>query len=164
MSYKKRYENTKILEIGAVLPHYLQRDWDVIDKYETFEGITNEDVTEFRPRRKYNLIMSISTLEHVGFDEEIKEPNKIVLALHNLRENCLNKNGVILVTLPLGYNKHMDELLYNGELNFDESYYFKRINAKNEWVETCKNDVVETGYNKPYLFANAIFVGIVNKN
>jgi hypothetical protein len=38
----------------------------VLDKYEQAPGVINEDVVSFSPPQKYDLIVSVSTLEHVG--------------------------------------------------------------------------------------------------
>ena len=62
--------NEDILEVGNVLKHYYWFPHDVLDKYEKAPGVINQDVVEFAPRKKYSTIVSISTLEHVGFDEE----------------------------------------------------------------------------------------------
>ena len=56
-------------------------------------------------------IMSISTMEHVGWDESPRDPNKIPLALENLRLKCLAPGGEIVVTVPIGYNAYLDKLL-----------------------------------------------------
>lgn len=64
---KKRGGN--VLEIGNVLPHYFTFQHDVVDKHEKGEGVINEDVADLRLQNKYDLIVSISTIEHVGWDE-----------------------------------------------------------------------------------------------
>ena len=55
-------------------------------------------------------IMSISTIEHVGWDETPRDPKKILLALENLT-GCLASGGEIVVTLSIGYNTYLDRLL-----------------------------------------------------
>jgi len=55
-------------------------------------------------------IVSISTIEHMGWDETPRDPKKIPLALENLIE-CLVPGGEIVVTLPIGYNTYLDKLL-----------------------------------------------------
>ena len=56
-------------------------------------------------------IVSISTIEHVGWDETPRDPNKIPRALENLTTRCLAPGGEIVVTLPIGYNTYLDKLL-----------------------------------------------------
>jgi hypothetical protein len=69
-------QGKRVLEVGNVLSHYFRIFHDVLDKYEVAEGVINQDVVDFKPAWKYDLIVSISTLEHVGWDEEPKEPEK----------------------------------------------------------------------------------------
>ena len=61
-----------IFEVGSVLSHYFPINHDVLDKYEKGHGVINQDVVDFKPHNKYDLIVSISTLEHVGFDDNTK--------------------------------------------------------------------------------------------
>ena len=42
----------------------------------------NQDVVDFKTNEKYDLIVSISTLEHVGWDEEPRDDKKISKALN----------------------------------------------------------------------------------
>ena len=70
------------------------------------------------PEKKYDLIVSISTLGHVGFNEErfselpglVAHPDKTLHAIQNLR-GLLSHRGKIIATVPLGYNLALDELL-----------------------------------------------------
>ena len=48
-------------------------------------------------------IVSISTLEHVGWDENTKDPDKIFQAIKNLK-SYLVPRGKLIVTMPIGYN------------------------------------------------------------
>ena len=73
-----------MLEVGNVLSHYQRVCHDIVDKYEAREGVINEDVVSFDPGRRYALIVSISTLEHVGWDENPRETDKVSRALDNL--------------------------------------------------------------------------------
>ena len=68
----------KVLEIGNVLSHYGPVAHEVVDKYEQTVGVRNEDVCDFRSNKKYELILSISTLEHVGWDEEPQDETKVL--------------------------------------------------------------------------------------
>ncbi len=163
MNYIKNSPNKRILEFGAVLPHYCPVKWDILDKYEKGKRIINEDIIDFKPQKKYDLIVSISTLEHVGFDEEVKDPAKIIKAIKNLRKNCLNSHGKAIITMPLGYNPNMDNLLFSNKLNFDEKIFLKRINKKNEWREISEEVAKESKYNFPFNAANCIVIGLIEK-
>jgi hypothetical protein len=67
----KRYKERNILEIGNVLSHYFPVNHDIVDKYEKADGVINQDVVHFYSPKKYDLIVSVSTLEHVGWDEDL---------------------------------------------------------------------------------------------
>ena len=163
MDYIKEFsmKRKRILEIGAVLVHYYPSRWDIVDKYEKGRKIINEDILYFKPQNKYGLIVSISTFEHVGFDEDTKDPVKIINAIKNLRENCLEVGGRGVITMPLGYNLEMDKLLFANKLDFDEKIFLKRINKKNQWIEISEKEAKNSKYNKPFNAANSIVIGII---
>ncbi len=99
------------LEFGNVLNHYgLGKPRTVIDRYETAAGVTNIDVLDIDPRLRFDYIVSISTLEHVGWDETPREPGKAELAYQHLR-SLLAPGGRMLITIPLGHHEHLDELV-----------------------------------------------------
>lgn len=161
MDYIKSSDKKNILELGAVLTHYYPVDWDIVDKFETGKGITNIDIMDYQPKKKYDLIVSISTLEHVGFDDEYK-PEKIIQAIEKLKK-LLNKNGEIIVSMPLGYNHFMDKKISEDKLGFDEVFFLKRINRKNKWKEAKFNEIKKIKYNYPYNNANAIVIAKYKK-
>ena len=55
---------------------YYKFEHDIVDKYEKKKGIINQDIVDYKPDKKYDLIISISTLEHVGWDETPRENYK----------------------------------------------------------------------------------------
>lgn len=87
----KKYKGRKILEVGNVLSHYFPVNHDIVDKYEKADGVINQDVIDFYPSKRYDLIISISTLEHVGWDENLRDhkilrdPMKVLHAIENLK-------------------------------------------------------------------------------
>jgi hypothetical protein len=122
----------RILEVGNVLSHYFPCTHDILDKYERKRGVVSCDMVDYRPKERYELIVSISTLEHVGFDApEEPNPTKITQALENLVTNCLAPSGNVVVTLPLGYNLSMDRSLLEGAFPFTRLYYMRRISKDN---------------------------------
>ena len=155
-------QGRKILEVGNVLSHYFPVFHDILDKYDKGEEIINQDVVDFRPSQKYDLIVSISTLEHVGWDEEPKDPEKIWLAIDRLKE-CLAPEGRMIVTLPLGYNLKMDQLLSEGKIQFTNQYFLKRVSNDNNWQEVDKNEVlgIERRYNYFKMTAKGLLIGTV---
>ncbi len=149
----------RVLEIGNVLAHYIPQHHDVLDKYERGGGVIHEDAASFTPAHPYDLIISLSTLEHVGFDEEPQEPLKIVQAVRNLRR-CLAPGGKLLATIPVGYNPHITPLLREGSL-FDAQHYFARVSASNIFKEVSKDEALSRQFNTPYSFGNGIVIGLV---
>lgn len=156
-------KKAKVLEVGNVLANYgFERNKrDVLDKYDPAPHVFNEDVISFKPVKKYDAIISISTLEHVGWDEDVRDPVKIITAVSNLTDNCLAPGGCLLVTIPLGYNTYFDEQLAVGSQYFTEKYFLKRISAKNEWVQVNYSDVAGMKFGQPFNNANAMCIGIV---
>jgi dolichol-phosphate mannosyltransferase len=158
----QKYQEGRILEVGNVLSHYFPCRHDVLDKYEKGDGVINQDVVDFRPSEKYDLIVSISTLEHVGFDEELKDPQKILFAIENLRR-ILAEGGKMVITLCLGYNFAMDKLLESGALKFTKLYFLKRVSGSNEWKEVNQNELGCVAYDYSGRTANGLVMGIIEK-
>lgn len=122
----KQNQGKRILEVGRVLPHYFSIPHDVLDKYEKGKDVINEDMVSFTPSQKYDLIISISTLEHVGTKELPQQPEKVIQAVENLKK-YLNPGGQIVFTVPIGENPYLDNLIRNKKINTDELYYFDGI-------------------------------------
>ena len=152
----------KILEAGNVLSNYFSVHHDIVDKYEVADGVINQDVCDFQPSQKYDLIVSISTLQHVGWDETPREPMKIPQAIRHL-ETLLVPRGTLVVTLPLGYNHDLDEMLRKRKIPFTKMYCLKRTSANNEWSEVDWQSIAHAGYDRPFRGANGLVVGVVEK-
>jgi hypothetical protein len=160
----KKYRGKRILEVGNVLSHYFKVDHDIVDKYERANGVINQDIVVFRPPRKYDLIVSISTLEHVGMDEKQTptEPRKILRAVESLK-SLLVSGGKMIITLPIGYTLELDELLKEGKIEFAKRYCLKRISMDNKWVETDWNGIQNTKYSFPFPAANGLIIGLIER-
>ncbi len=155
-----RNGSRNMLEVGAVLRHYYPMlSGDVLDKFEPGEGIIHDDASTFRPSRKYDLIVSISTLEHVGFDDDAKDHHGTWKAIYNLQKNCLAKGGTMVITLPLRYNKAVDEAVFKKEYGFSEQYFFRRVSWRNTWKQISPDAAQKASYSFDH--ANFIVVGIV---
>lgn len=157
-------QQKRILEIGNVLSHYFVVNHTIVDKYEKAEGVIHEDIVNFQSPKKYDLIISISTLEHVGWDmgDSPRNPMKILQAIENLK-SCLAPSGKMVVTLPLGYNRIIDKLLNNGKIKFTKQYYLKRISRNNKWKEVDWNECRGVKYDFLYHFARALIIGVYFK-
>ncbi len=158
MEIVNQNKGKRILEIGNVISNYYKVPHDIVDKYEKAPNVINQDVVDFKTNEKYDLIVSISTLEHVGWDEEPRDDKKIPKALENLK-NCLKPKGTMIVTLPLGYNQALNLHLKHGTIEFHEQYYLLRT-GNNSWREASWDEVKETTFGNPYPGANGLVVGI----
>jgi SAM-dependent methyltransferase len=151
----------RLLEIGNVLGHYFRLGHDVVDKYESGAGILNRDIVDFRPQEPYDLIVSISTLEHVGWDEDDRDPGKISRAVEHIR-TLLAPGGRAIVTLPFGYNPHLDELVAAGALDVDREHFLLRL-GQCEWREVDKADLGRPAYGRPFPGANGLMIGVIER-
>jgi SAM-dependent methyltransferase len=109
----EHHRGERILEVGNVLSHYIQVEHEVVDKYERAAGVRNVDVLDLPPEPAYDLILSVSTLEHVGRDEQPREPERAARALEHLRR-LLSPGGLLFATVPTGYNPELDAALAQG--------------------------------------------------
>jgi hypothetical protein len=173
---KSREQEKRVLEVGNVLSYYFKVDHDILDKYEIMDGVINEDVVDFNPLKRYDVIISIFTLLVVGWSEDIeayrtgansscvshKDPNKVLLAMNNLNR-LLAPDGQIVVVHDLVYNPEMDELIKSGELRFDKSYYLKRISGY-RWKEVDGLNLNEVKYDKSIPSSNEVIIGVINKS
>jgi hypothetical protein len=157
----QEHRGRRILEIGNVLAHYFPVDHDILDRYERAPGVLNQDVVAFAPKDRYELIVSVSTLEHVGWDEIPRQPGKFARALESIR-GCLREGGIALVTLPLGYNPEVETALRLAEGGFSELYYLKRLDW-HRWVEVPSEEMEDVAFNQPYHGANGLAIGIIRR-
>jgi hypothetical protein len=149
----------RVLEVGNVLSHYYPIAHDVVDKYERAKNVLNADIANFRPQKPYDLVVSISTLEHVGWDDEPQDPEKINFALENLKMNCMAPGGMMVITCPLGYNPDLGRLLDEKRDQLGEKHFLKRAAEGNNWTETTWDDVRNAKYNYRVPCADAIVIG-----
>lgn len=159
----RNYSGKRILEVGNVLSHYYSFPHDIVDKYEKSGKVINQDIVDFQPEEKYDLIVSVSTLEHVGFDEEEKDPEKVLSAMDNLKKN-LNPGGKIIATMSLGWNKELDRLLREGRLGFGKQYFMKKISDDNKWEEVGLSGLGNADYDYKTFSARGLFIGIYVKS
>lgn len=164
----KKYAHENTLEVGNVLSNYFPVNHDIVDKYEHAENVINQDAIDFQTEKKYDLIISISTLEHIGWDENpsdhkiLHQPDKILHVIENL-EKLLTQKGIMVITVPLGYNHDLDKLLRSSQVRFKRRFCLKRISKDNRWTEVEWKDMESIKYNSPFPAANGLLIGIVEK-
>ena len=171
LNFIKKFNNKEILEIGNVISHYEKVDYDILDKYEKGKGVINKDIIDYKPQKKYDLIVSISTFEHIGFDEATRySENKealvdrtLLLDAINNTKDLLNANGIFIFTAPLGFNDFLDSQLINNKLQLTEAHFLKRTSSKNKWLQVRQEDIIGIKYNYPHPCANGLLIGVYNK-
>ena len=157
--YLDRFAGKSVLELGNVTPHYFDVGHLILDKYETGSDsvpVINEDVVEFDTDRRFDLVISISTIEHIGFDDDGDSRQKIPLAISKCR-SLLTPGGLFLLTVPLGYNPVLDELVATDELGCDRAAYIRREGPL-KWAQCARNDALRCEYGRPFPYANCIMV------
>lgn len=152
----------RVLEVGNVIGHYFDVEHDVLDKYERAEGVINADVVGFSPDHPYDLVLSISTLEHVGQDEAPPEPGKAAAALENMA-SFLAPGGMLLTTLPAGYNESLDSAIDEGALPFTKLRALKRTSRWNAWDQVPPESCKGIAYDDTAARATWVYVGYVEK-
>lgn len=159
----RRVDPAKTLEVGNVLSNFFPVRHLVVDKYEQVPGVVNEDVVEFSPRRSYDLIVSISTLEHVGWDEPgPRDPPKVLRAIEKLRSH-LTEGGELFVTFPRGWNSELDRFISEGRIPFSQRRCLKQVSADNHWEEVDCDDLEGVAYGAPFPHANGITIGSIRR-
>ncbi len=99
---ERRKGSDGVLEVGNVLSNYFEITHPVLDKHEQDQNVTwNEDVVEFKPPFAPDLVLSISTLEHVGHSDTPRDPERFRMAIDAI-VSWLRPGGRLVFTVPLG--------------------------------------------------------------
>jgi len=127
------------LEVGNVLGHYgPMPKRRIIDKGERGPGIDSIDIRE--AEGSYDWIVSVSTIEHVGESRDergamIFEPDGGLDAIVTMLR-MLNNGGLMLVTIPTGWNPMLDFDLMSSGYPFDEvDKYCTFVREVDSWVQ-----------------------------
>jgi FkbM family methyltransferase len=185
----------KILEVGNTLSHYENalsecigvRPRLIVDKFEIDLGIDNVDLMDISSEEKYDAIISVSTVEHIGqgvepsgaYGEQIdvrdrEAPLKAIAKIYEL----LNKGGKALITVPFGkltdfgwyiqFNQEYLALLVNQykvpEKGLSKTFLrrmgmeLNNSNPRQIWVEVEESVLSDVEYNWPWPCANAIAI------
>ncbi|MGE5659839.1 MAG: FkbM family methyltransferase [Actinomycetota bacterium] len=184
----------RLLEVGNTLSHYENllseymgiKSRRIVDKFETALGVDNVDLMEIPSQEKYDGIVSVSTVEHIGqgvepssgaYGEQIQvrdleAPLKAVAKIYDL----LSVGGKALITVPFGkltdfgwyiqFNDEYFNLLtskYKIPKEAISATFLRRVameinynNPYQLWVEVGENTLNEVDYNWPWPCANAI--------
>lgn len=163
MNYLSTTSPAKTLEVGNVLQHYSPVTHTIVDKFEHAAGVTNVDILDFQSGRKYDLIISISTFEHIGFDDDSTggSGQKIQNAINHCRD-LLSDNGVLVITVPMGYNPELDAIIRANQWSASSRHFLYRT-GYTEWEETDEKTAFLHPYRCRFPYANAIMVAEFNR-
>jgi hypothetical protein len=155
---QRRGGSDGVLEVGNVLSHYYDTSHPVLDRYEQDPGVTwNEDVVTFEPPFAPELVISISTLEHVGHSEKPPDPTKFRRAL-DASLGWLAPGGRLLFTVPIGYNPSVRDYLDAPDPARTSLRCMRRTTLDNLWEQADYAEVRELRYDRPFRCANAIAI------
>jgi hypothetical protein len=135
----------RVLEVGNVLGGRVELPRTVLDKYEPGRDIVHADVADYQPPVPIDVIVAISTLEHVGFDEDQVDLDKFARAVRNLHDRCLGEGGWMLVSVPLGYHPEVDRAILSGHFGRGELCILRHSSALGLWTEVAAEDLERTG-------------------
>lgn len=156
-------DEARVLEVGNVLAHYGLRGHAVVDKYEAGDGVRTIDVVDIPSDERYDLIVSLSTMEHVGWDETPRRPEKFSSAWAKL-EQLLAPGGTIVVTVPVDWNEWLDAELAADRIPADSIVWLERTGRYCSWLQSDKNTVLAERYGSPYKAANGLAVLIRSRS
>ena len=161
--YIQEHIGKNILEVGSIFTLLLGDVFDAVDLTEKGENIINVDIAHYKPNKKYDLILSLSTIEHFGHGDygDEKDPIKLKKALKHII-SLLSDEGTFFATAPIGWNLQLDGLIRRKQLPFQDIYFMKRISS-GVWKQVDLNGALEAKYNYPYPNANAIMIGVCQK-
>jgi SAM-dependent methyltransferase len=157
-----RSAGARILEIGHVLGHYRQDTTHVVvDKYERAPGVLNRDVLDLGGLGAFDLIVAVSTLEHVGYDESPRDPAAATRAVAALRER-LAPGGRLLVTIPAGYNPAFDAAIAGGTIPTRSLTALRRVGGATRWREVEPDEAWGAPYDFLLYSARAVLFAVID--
>lgn len=140
-----RNAGARVLEVGNVLSHYRPQSHQVVDKYERARGVINRDVLELDGLGQFDLIVAVSTVEHVGWDEAPRVPGRALEAVRSL-QRMLAPGGRLVLTVPAGYNPALDAALRGGTVGFVHQAALRRVGGGTCWRQVAPHDVWQVPY------------------
>lgn len=149
-----------VLEVGNVLAHYGVAGHTVVDKYEQAANVLNVDALDFETTERFDSIVSISTVEHMGFDEDQRDDGKPRRGVERLAR-LLAPGGELLVTIPFGYNPAALGMCAPDGGVFSKVAYLKRVSEQGRWQQVGWDVARACEYGAPYEAANAVAFGFV---
>jgi hypothetical protein len=155
----RAHDSRDVLEVGNVMPLTGIGGHTVVDKYEKGPDVLNVDIVDYAPERRFGLVLSLSTLEHVGWDELPRDPGKAALALARLKD-LSEPGGAMLVTIPVGTHRRLERAFTAPQSPFDAIALFVKTSRRARWTRREPSELSRYEYARPYALGNAILVGV----
>ncbi len=146
------------LEIGNVMSHYQPVSHRVVDKYEVSPGVENLDVVDVATDRPLDFAVTISTIEHVGWDEPDRDLGKAPAAVQHLRSLLDPVHGRLLLSAPLGHNPGLDNWLLQGAHGALTSDIYVR-DHRGRWSHTERVEPHQIRYLYNFSSAGCLWIG-----
>lgn len=128
-----------VLEIGNVLKmYYPELKHIVLDKSSKGKGIINKDVFEFQPKKKYDLVVAVSSV----LDSKLLLPTIESMKLLGER---------VFISVPMGYDPDLDAEI--RKITGGRLIIMKRISRENRWIES-RSFGSKMRYGYPYEYGN----------
>lgn len=143
------------LEIGNVLSHYMRAPWTIVDRYEPGDHLA---LDLFDYHQQHDWIVSISTLEHIRWDEpdQGRHPDGPVRALEHLF-GLLRPGGTMLVTTPMGWHPFWDSAILDGRLPVEPVRQCTFVRHGQRWQQT--GQLCHLRYAASTIWAEAVWIG-----
>lgn len=148
------------LEVGAVLPHYIpgwpKRKHEVIDLNEQFPAVVNADVLTYEPIGQHDLVLCISTLDHLCNADEV------VTAVKRMK-SWVNRGGLLYATIPanqpskVGGGQWLDDLVLSGALDMP-MYRMDKTDPENHFWQQVDMSTPPKLYGHPTTWANTVYL------
>lgn len=161
----RQFKGRNIIEVGNVLRKYdSSLDHLVIDRHEKGDCL-NVDVVTYEPEQKPDLIISISTVEHIGYDMgEEDNPDKLI-QFFEWANRVLPVGGEFIFTFPIGYNPFLDAIVKDkdklGTMYFTRKQAMRRVSDDNLWEQSIVDWNAKYGF--PFEYGNLVFIGGMTK-
>lgn len=157
-------EHERVLEVGNVLEHYgcwVERDIvDLVEQPAWYQErpVANIDIFDVmvgQDEPGYNLIVSLSTIEHIGTD--FANDRDSMDAVRHL-QSLLAPRGEMLLTAPTGVSKVLDDAIAAGATGATRSTTLS-VRYWGEWAEDPEPTIRPYGGGYGLLWANAVWIG-----
>jgi SAM-dependent methyltransferase len=152
----------RVLEVGNVLSHYGPQRHTIVDKYEDAPGVENLDVFDMAGLGTFDLVVAISTVEHVGWDEDPRVPGKAVEAIGALYERVA-PGGRLVLTIPAGYNPSLDAALKDGAVEFTRLAAMRRQGGGASWRQGAPDEAWAAPYDFLLYSARGVLVASLER-